>query len=340
MHFKYFKLNIYVLLVATFFLACSSSDNGSTTNPPVDNTPSTIIIAAQNSYTGIVNETFQLTATVRNSNGNILSNQSLSWSSSDTSVATISNSGSLSIVDSGQITITVAIGSIEDSININIRISPPNLLAFTIADLSNELAAQGGTTITFLDEPTMSANLLELVTGETNSSTSSSRDQVYYFFEGNGTMDIDGENVVVTEESTVFITANSSRSITTVSTDMKVIITEVKTGVSQWPLAFRSFSYSQMEAPRSLNQNIWNPFLNEESVVFGLYMLPQVAGGDGRLVHGWDELNIITRGSSTFQTDEGNVQVSPGSIVFVRESNGHAFNNLSANIDILILWNM
>ena len=68
-------------------------------------------------------------------------------------------------------------------------------------------------------------------------------------------------------------------------------------------------------------------------------MLPKTQNGDSRLVHSWDELNIITSGSAKFTKDDGTVDVKKGSIVYVEAGNGHRFNFLNSDTDIFILWN-
>ena len=335
---QHFSILIFTLLIFSV-LACSTNDDEKIVVVEVNSTPFSITIQAENTYTGSLNQSFQLTAIVRNSEGEILNNQVVSWLSSDTSVATITSNGSLLLVSNGQTTITASIGTIEDSKTINIELISNDLIVFSVSELSDQLSAQGGTSLIFLDESTMSSSFMELSPGESTDSSTVDRDQVYYFFEGNVIMNIEGQVVNIEEESAVFIAANSSRSITSVTTNSRIIITELKLVISQTQEPFSIFTRAEMEAPRNPNQNVWNPFLNEGSVIFGLYMLPQLVGGDNRLVHGFDELNIITRGSSRFETDEGDVQVEPGSLVFVREGNGHAFNMLNSDIDILILWN-
>src|SRR5207253_2363134 len=71
------------------------------TNVPVaslDVTPATATVQA--------GQTVQLTATPRDANGAALSGRAVSWSSSNTSVATVSNAGLVSAVTTGSATIT------------------------------------------------------------------------------------------------------------------------------------------------------------------------------------------------------------------------------------------
>src|SRR5204863_513261 len=64
----------------------------------VDLTPATATVQA--------GQTVQLTATPKDSNGNVLSGRTVTWTSSNTSVATVSTSGLVSGVTPGSATIT------------------------------------------------------------------------------------------------------------------------------------------------------------------------------------------------------------------------------------------
>ena len=332
------KPTLLFVLLSVGLTACSSKDEG--VEPAQENnTAANITINAEASYEGLLNESFQLTAIVTNSDGEALENQNVVWASSHPEIATIDNTGLLRIVSDGQILITASIGSLEGIKTISIVRTSRNLIAFTVDDLSVQLAATGETSLEFLDVYRMTSTFIELAQGASSEETSINRDVVYYFYSGSAVMNIEGEEVIVEGESAVLVTANSSHNITSVTSDAQIISTRINTGLTQIPNAYAVQTRVQMEGPRDPNQNVWNPFMDEESFVFGLYMLPQLVGGDTRLVHDWDELNIVTRGYGRFLTDEGIVQLEPGSIVYVREDNGHAFKNLSSDIDVLILWN-
>jgi len=332
------KTSLFFLVFTLIMGACSSKDEA--TEPVQNNTTAaSISINAESSYEGLLNASFQLTAVVTNRDGDVLENQNIVWTSSHPEIATIDQTGLLRIVSDGQILITASIGSLEGIKTLRIVRTTQDLMAFTVADLSLQLAATSETSLEFLDVYRMTSTFVELSQGAVLEETSVNRDVIYYFYKGSAIMNIEGEEVAVAGESAVLVTANNRRSITSVSEDVQIIMTKINTGLSQIPGAYAVQSRVQMEGPRDPNQNIWNPFMQEESFVLGLYMLPQVVGGDNRLVHDWDEINIVTRGFGRFLTDEGIVQLEPGSIVYVREDNGHAFANLSSDMDVLILWN-
>ncbi len=329
--------NSLLILVLFIFISCGSDDSEALI--VINTDPHSIEIESESSYTGALNQTFQLSATIKDMQGDILENQSITWESSDTSIATITNEGVLRIISEGQIEITATVDTISDSENIAINVTTSTLIAYTVSDLSSQLEDLGISELLFLNESTMSGTYIELSIGGALHNTNPNRDQVYYFFEGGGIMNIEGIEVLIENEMAVYVAANYNRSITSITSNAKIIRTELKQETPQSSNPFLKYTWEQMEAPRNPNSNVWNPFLNQESVIFGLYMLPQILGGDSRLEHDFDELNIITRGSSLFHTDDGDIQVSPGSIVFVKEGNGHEFNNLESNHDILIQWN-
>ena len=329
-----FRAHIFYLSVlCVLFVACKSNDEGMELA-----IPNSITIQAQGSYTGAKNQEFQLEAIVKDLSGQVLNNQNIIWTSDDPSIASISGTGSIRLVSNGQVVITAAVGSIEIAKNIEINLIF-NLIAFQISDLSDEMNNDGMSSRTFLDQATMSAQLTKFAVGMVSAVSSPPRDRIYYFYEGSGIINVNGFDITITEGLVLFISAGVSRQVIQVGSDMKIIIAEMKSTSGTIQSPFSKFTKAQTEATRNPGQNVWNPFLNERSATFGLYMLPHSQGGDGRLVHTTDELNIVVDGASTFETDNGTVSIQKGSVVFVRRGNGHLFNELASNIDILILWN-
>ena len=149
----------------------------------VNTDPYSIEIESESSYTGTLNQSFQLSATVKDLQGDVLENQLIIWESNDTSIATISSEGVLRIISDGQIEITAIADTISESKNIIISITTSTLIAYTANDLSNQLTDLGISELLFLNESTMSGTYIELSVGGTLHNTNPNRDQVYYFFE-------------------------------------------------------------------------------------------------------------------------------------------------------------
>src|SRR5947199_10623698 len=83
--------------------ACGGGSSGGGTNP---NTPVASVTVAPATDTLVVSASVQLTATPKDASGNALSGRTVTWVSSDTTVATVSASGLVTGKVAGTATIT------------------------------------------------------------------------------------------------------------------------------------------------------------------------------------------------------------------------------------------
>ncbi len=116
-----------VLALAAFAPACDSGTSG----PTVD----TVIIEAEDSEV-TVGGTLQLQATAYDDDGDVITGQSVEWSSSNNSIATVSSTGLLTGVSPGAVNITARIGGQTDT------------QAFEVTDDCPILTHTLGTTVT------------------------------------------------------------------------------------------------------------------------------------------------------------------------------------------------
>lgn len=210
---------------------------------------------------------------------------------------------------------------------------------WTIAKLSDSLAKLNTKELVFMHEKSMQGTYIEL-----NMRTSFNRkainDDLYYLHKGSCVVYIDNHKKSFNSGDVIYVRQGSKLVIENIEEALQlVIVSRFLTSDSANP-KWKHFSKKYMESTRSSNENVWNPFIMYSNVMLGLYMLPNDLDGDQRLVHEWQELNIITSGSSNFVMDSGSFEVEKGSIFFVDEGNGHYFNELDNDIDILILWEM
>ena len=91
------------------------------------------------SFTLTVGESRQLTATIRDADGNVLSGRSIEWTSSNSSVATVSSSGLVTAVGSGGTTITAASEGKSSSATVTVSAPPPTLTAVELTPSSVSL---------------------------------------------------------------------------------------------------------------------------------------------------------------------------------------------------------
>jgi parallel beta-helix repeat protein len=84
--------------------------SSSSTTPPSSGQTAVATVSVSLSSTLPVKQTAQATATVRDASGNVLGGQTIAWTSSNTSVATVSTSGLVTAVAAGSATITATTG--------------------------------------------------------------------------------------------------------------------------------------------------------------------------------------------------------------------------------------
>lgn len=224
----------------------------------------------------------------------------------------------------------------NDKMN-NIEIKP-KWEAFSLEELAQQRLDSGGVFLEFLDRISMQAGFLELSPGQSDDRPSVTGDQLYYFSTGTGILNIGSEKVSIEPGQIIFVKSGRTSLVASIDTDVQAVIITMKTPSDPGSPAWRKYGRLQIESPRKSNQNVWNPFLQRSNLLVGLYILPQSIGGDGRLVHSWEELNIVTGGKSKFTMDSKEVDVQKGSIIFVQNGNGHFFRSLLDDTDILILW--
>jgi hypothetical protein len=115
-----------------------------------------------------VGETVQLSATVKDANGNILSGHSVSWSSSASAIASVSNAGLVTAHALGQAMITAAAGNQSDIATITVM--PEPIASISVAPTNDTLLV--GETLQLV--PTMRDADNNVVTGRQPNWTTSS----------------------------------------------------------------------------------------------------------------------------------------------------------------------
>lgn len=114
-------------VLALFLTACGGGDS---TGPGTDNpdpdpptspdpVPAAVAVSPAADSLG-VDDSVQLQATVTDSNGNELTGETVTWSSSNNTVATVSNSGEVTGVSDGSVDITATVGSLSGSADVSV----------------------------------------------------------------------------------------------------------------------------------------------------------------------------------------------------------------------------
>ena len=108
------------LCAAVWTYACGDGATEPPTPPPDPPRPATVAVAPATVRLTALGATEQLTAEVRDQNGNAMAGAAVSWASSAAAVATVSASGLLTAVGNGTATITATAGSASGSATVTV----------------------------------------------------------------------------------------------------------------------------------------------------------------------------------------------------------------------------
>jgi mannose-6-phosphate isomerase-like protein (cupin superfamily) len=210
--------------------------------------------------------------------------------------------------------------------------------AFALADLQTQRLQQNAGFLEFLSESQLRMGLYHLTSGALDTQDVHGEDEIYYVVDGSGTIRIDGTDYEATAGSAFFVKAQVSHRFHTITSDMNVLV--VFAAAPSWPSDPPALAYgeAEMAAQRSPSTNVWNLFLQTQTMSLGMYMLPSAVGGDDPLVHPFDEINIVTRGTGRFQMGLDEIDIGVGSVVYVQQDVLHRFSSVSEDLDVLILW--
>jgi len=140
--------SMYFMILA----GCGGGDSGPTNPTPSTPTPPTppptpvatsIVVTPSSVTLAEIGATEQLTATVRDQNNNPMTGQTVSWTSSNTAVATVSGNGLVTAVSNGTTQITARSGNASGTSNITVAEPVPTRI--TITPSSQTLEAIGAT---------------------------------------------------------------------------------------------------------------------------------------------------------------------------------------------------
>ena len=119
-------------------VACGGEDDGPT-EPPVVEPPeppvaTTINIAPPAAELSSFGETVELTATVLDQNGQAMAGASVSWTSNDTAVATVTTAGVVTAVQNGSATVTATSGAASGTASVTVAQQPAQIDVSPAAD--------------------------------------------------------------------------------------------------------------------------------------------------------------------------------------------------------------
>ncbi len=98
--------------------------------------PVTSITLSPSAITGVPGNTTQISATLKDANGNVVTGVVLAWSTSNTGVATVSSNGVVTLVKQGAATITASTGSVTATIGATVNAAPVASISLSPASVS------------------------------------------------------------------------------------------------------------------------------------------------------------------------------------------------------------
>ena len=110
-----------ICCAALLLLLACSGDAPTTPSPPPTPVPTTVTVTPAEASLSSLRETVQLAASVMDQNGNAMSGVTVTWSSSDADVATVSGNGTVTSMGNGEATITALAGTASGTAAVRVR---------------------------------------------------------------------------------------------------------------------------------------------------------------------------------------------------------------------------
>src|SRR5215475_8909960 len=92
-----------------------------------------------------------------------------------------------------------------------------------------------------------------------------------------------------------------------------------------------------LAAARSAAGRRYSEFLRVVDLSAGLYHL-EAGADDPQAPHGEDEIYVVIRGQARFRAGPSDVEVGPGSVLFVPARREHFFHAIRAALDVLVIF--
>ncbi len=117
------------------------------TPPPVQPVPSRITITPSSPTLNAIGQTVQLLAMVQDQNNNALTGAVVTWSSSNTSVASVSTQGLVTALSNGTSLITARSGSVSANVGVTVMAPLPNRPPEPVGQIEPLVLVEGGPTV-------------------------------------------------------------------------------------------------------------------------------------------------------------------------------------------------
>ena len=97
------------------------------------------------------------------------------------------------------------------------------------------------------------------------------------------------------------------------------------------------FNTQELEAERAKGGKLYREFLRVSAMSAGLYVLP-AGSTDPQRPHHEDEMYYVLRGRARFKTEEEDLEISAGSLLFVAAEVEHRFYDIAEELAVLVFF--
>jgi mannose-6-phosphate isomerase-like protein (cupin superfamily) len=209
---------------------------------------------------------------------------------------------------------------------------------FDLMAVSAEQISSGRPYHQFLDEPSMSMGVYVLASGAIDNQTPHNEDEVYIILEGRGLFQAGDDELPFESGNILFVRAGVRHQFRDITENLKTLVIFFHSPTDPNDPDWLYFTKEDFFAGKTNDGNVWNLFLDVATMQFGMYMLPQLLDGDQPLTHTFDEVNVVVNGRGTFRVGDDEINIVPGSIIFVEDGMSHSFQALNDDVAVLILF--
>jgi len=208
---------------------------------------------------------------------------------------------------------------------------------FKLSTLIDQQEQSGKIYLPFLREPSISAGIYELKTGATDNQQPHERDEVYFILRGKSEFTVEHETTEVQAGDVLFVKAHLAHHFSKITEDLKILVWFSGSKNTDHDFLWKKWTSPELAIPQS-DENTWNVFLKVPSLITGLYALPSQVGGDSVLTHEVDHINYVISGSGKMIIGAEEIEVEPGSIVYVKQGEGHRFYGIKDDLVVYIMF--
>jgi len=99
----------------------------------------------------------------------------------------------------------------------------------------------------------------------------------------------------------------------------------------------KNFEIGSLRNLRESEGKAYLEFLRESSMSMGLYELP-AGGTDPQEPHTEDEAYFVVSGNARFMQENEDVEVGPGTVIFVPALKVHRFHSITEDLTVLVFF--